>query len=151
MKLKKYNEYNSEKETLIISAFPGCGKSHYFRENKDKIIVLDSDSSKFDKSDFPRNYIQHIKENIGKADVIMVSSHKEVRDDLVQNEIKFTLVYPDISIKDEYIQRYIDRGSPEPFINLLTKNWELWIGELNTQIGCNKIKLKEGQYLSDVL
>ena len=81
----------------------------------------------------------------------MVSSHKEVRDALVQNGIKFTLVYPDISIKDEYIQRYIDRGSPEPFINLLTKNWELWIGELNTQIGCNKIKLKEGQYLSDVL
>lgn len=44
MKLKKYNEYNSHKDTLIVSAFPGCGKSHYFRGNKDK-IVLDSDSS----------------------------------------------------------------------------------------------------------
>jgi hypothetical protein len=75
MKLKKYNEYNSHKDTLIVSAFPGCGKSHYFRENRDK-IVLDSDSSKFDKSDFPRNYIQHIKENRGKVDVIMVSSKK---------------------------------------------------------------------------
>lgn len=150
MKLKKYNEYNSHKETLIVSAFPGCGKSHYFRENKDK-IVLDSDSSKFDKSDFPRNYIQHIKENIGKVDIIMVSSHKEVRDALVENGIEFTLVYPDKSIKDEYIQRYIDRGSPDSFINLLTKNWELWIDELDNQIGCDKIKLKEGEYLSDVL
>ena len=81
----------------------------------------------------------------------MVSSHKEVRDALVENGIEFTLVYPDKSIKDEYIQRYIDRGSPDSFINLLTKNWELWIDELDNQIGCDKIKLKEGEYLSDVL
>jgi hypothetical protein len=70
---------------------------------------------------------------------------------LVENGIEFTLVYPDKSIKDEYIQRYIDRGSPDSFINLLTKNWELWIDELDNQIGCDKIKLKEGEYLSDVL
>ena len=134
----------------IISAFPGCGKSHYFRESKDK-TVLDSDSSKFDKSDFPRNYIRHIKENIEKADVIMVSSHKEVRDALIENGMSFTLVYPDISIKNEYVKRYIDRGSPKPFIDLLEKNWELWIGELDSQTGCDKIKLNESQYLSDVL
>ena len=150
MKLKKYNEYMTQKDTLVISAFPGCGKSHYFRENIDK-IVLDSDSSKFDKSDFPKNYINHIKENLGKADIIMVSSHKEVRDALVENKIPFILIYPDISIKDEYISRYIDRGSPETFVNLLTKNWELWVGELDNQIGCDKIKLKKFQYLSDVL
>jgi len=140
----------TQKDTLVISAFPGCGKSHYFRENIDK-IVLDSDSSKFDKSDFPKNYINHIKENLGKADIIMVSSHKEVRDALVENKIPFILIYPDISIKDEYISRYIDRGSSETFVNLLTKNWELWVSELDNQIGCDKIKLKKFQYLSDVL
>ena len=139
-----------KKHSKIISAFPGCGKSHYFRESKDK-TVLDSDSSKFDKSDFPRNYIRHIKENIEKADVIMVSSHKEVRDALIENGMSFTLVYPDISIKNEYVKRYIDRGSPKPFIDLLEKNWELWIGELDSQTGCDKIKLNESQYLSDVL
>jgi hypothetical protein len=141
---------NDKKETLVISAFPGCGKSHLFRENKDK-IVLDSDSSKFDKSDFPNNYIEHIKKNIGKADIILVSSHKEVRDALVDNDIKFTLVYPDISIKDEYLQRYKDRNSPESFIKLLDDNWEIWIGEMNKQKGCKKIKLKKGEYLSDVI
>ena len=146
MKIKNFNEHS----TKVISAFPGCGKSHYFKNCSDK-IVLDSDSSTFDKSDFPRNYIEHIKSNLGKADVIMVSSHKEVRDALVKNEIEFTLVYPESSIKEEYIQRYIDRGSPESFVNLLTNNWENWIGELSEQIGCEKITLNKGQYLSDVL
>lgn len=149
MKIQTYNQYKQNK-TLVVSAFPGCGKSHFFRENKDK-IVLDSDSSKFDKSQFPSNYIEHIKENIGKADIIMVSSHKEVRDALVENEIPFTLVYPDISIKEEYIGRYVDRGNSEAFVNLLLKNWELWIGELDNQVGCEKIKLSRGEYLSDVL
>jgi hypothetical protein len=66
MKIKKFNEHDSI-NTMVISAFPGCGKSHYFRNNSDK-IVLDSDSSTFDKSDFPRNYIQHIKSNLGMVD-----------------------------------------------------------------------------------
>lgn len=138
------------KKTRVISAFPGCGKSHYFRENKD-LIVLDSDSSTFDKSDFPRNYIEHIKSNIGKADIIMVSSHKEVREALVDNDIKFELVYPDLSIKEEFIQRYKDRGSPEKFIGLLESNWQNWIGELESQTGCEKKVLGKGKYLSDVI
>jgi hypothetical protein len=149
MKIKKFNEHESI-NTMVISAFPGCGKSHYFRNNSDK-IVLDSDSSTFDKSDFPRNYIQHIKENIGKVDIIMVSSHKEVRDELVKNGIEFTLVYPESNIKEDYIQRYVDRGSPESFIKLLNNNWENWISELEEQTGCDKVKLKKGQYLSDVI
>jgi hypothetical protein len=136
--------------TRIISAFPGCGKSHYYRENKD-LIVLDSDSSTFDKSDFPRNYIEHIKSNIGKAHIIMVSSHKEVREALVDNNIKFELVYPNLSIKEEFIQRYKDRGSPEKFINLLESNWGNWIGELELQTGCEKKTLETGKYLSDVI
>jgi hypothetical protein len=41
MKIKKFNEH-FKKQTLVNSAFPGCGKSHFFRNNKDK-EVLDSE------------------------------------------------------------------------------------------------------------
>ena len=149
MKIKKFNEH-LENKTLVISAFPGCGKSHFFRNNESK-EVLDSDSSKFDKEHFPKNYIEHIKSNLGKVDIIMVSSHKEVRDALVENEIPFTLVYPSPDIKDEYIQRYIDRGNTGSFVELLNNNWELWLNELEEQVGCDKIRLEENQYLSDVI
>jgi len=149
MKVKKFNEHNSV-ETLVVSAFPGCGKSHLFRNKGDKKI-LDSDSSTFDKSQFPENYIKHIKSNIGDVDIILVSSHKEVRDALVDKGIKFTLVYPNMDIKDEYIQRYIDRGNDGKFVELLKQNWKNWVEELNQQSGCEKIKLDSGQYLSDVI
>lgn len=161
--LNQSKNLTNMKNTLIISGFPGIGKSYFFRKNKDK-IVLDSDSSKFSwikdangnntkerDPNFPNNYIEHIKDNISKADIILVSSHKNVRDALVQNNIQFTLVYPNREIKWEYIQRYIDRGSDNPFIDLLITNWDNFLDELEAQIGCNKIELQEGKYLSDYL
>lgn len=149
MKVKRFNEHNSI-ETLVVSAFPGCGKSHLFR-NKGEKKILDSDSSTFDKSEFPQNYIEHIKYNIGEVDIILVSSHKEVRDALVSEGIDFTLVYPSKDIKDEYIQRYIDRGNDGKFVELLEQNWDIWTDELENQESCEKIKLESGQYLSNVI
>lgn len=140
----------------VISGFPGVGKTYYQTNTTRK--VLDSDSSKFSwiekgvrHPDFPNNYISHIKSNLDSADVILVSSHANVRDALVVNSIPFTLIYPDKSIKEEYIQRFKNRGSDEKFIEMLYKNWDSFIGELDAQTGCKKIVLQKGQYLSDVL
>ena len=147
MKIKNFNEHNSA-DTLVVSAFPGCGKSHLFRNKGDKKI-LDSDSSTFDKSHFPENYISHIKSNIGDADIILVSSHKVVRDALVDQGIDFTLVYPSKDIKEEYISRYIERGNENSFIKLLEQNWDNWLEELASQTGCKHVVLQEGEYISD--
>jgi len=138
------------KETKLISAFPGVGKSYLFRNPGDKKIS-DSDSSHFNKDYFPENYIQHIKNNIGEADIICISSHDVVRNALVENDLHFTLVYPDKSLKEEYVSRYKERGNNDQFVTLLEKNWNDWIGQLETQEGCDHIKLQKGQYLSDVL
>ena len=106
-----------DRVTVLCAAFPGTDKSHYFRNSE--LDVLDSDSSTFDKSEFPANYIEHIKNNMGKVDVILISSHEEVRDALVESELPFTLVYPDKDLKGDYIARYKERGSPEKFIELI--------------------------------
>lgn len=141
--------------TRIVSAFPGTGKTFLF-QNPGELTILDSDSSQFSWSepgvrnpDFPANYIQHIKENLGKVDIIMVSSHKEVRDALVNEGLEFTLVFPFVHTKDEYVQRYVQRGSPQKFIDLVESQWANWILELYAQEGCSFIILDSGEYLSD--
>lgn len=148
--IEKSNLVFNDEQAKLVSAFPGTGKSYIFNNVKDKVI-LDSDSSKFDKEYFPDNYITHIKENINKADLILISSHKPVRDALVANDLYFNLVYPDISLKDDYIQRYIQRGSPEKFVELLKNNWEIWITECESQYNCNHIKLNKDEYLIDII
>ena len=70
--------------------------------------------------------------------------------------IPFVLVYPNRELKDEYIQRYKERGNNDAFVDLLEKNWDNWMDEMdsmNPQEGQSlyKIKLGPGQYLTDVI
>lgn len=145
------------KQTKIISGFPGVGKSTLFKYKGD-ILISDSDSSLFSwiepgvrHPDFPGNYIEHIKGKIGELDYIFVSSHDVVREALNKEGLDYTIVYPSKKIKDEYIQRYIDRGNNEKFVKLLESNYELFINEIERETKPKLISLKKGQYLSDVL
>lgn len=155
-----YNEVEQlikNKKAKVIAGFPGVGKSFIFN-NKSKYVVLDSDSSKYSwisegvrNPDFPNNYIKHIEESISKADYIFVSSHDVVREALKDNHISYTIVYPSIELKDEYLQRYKDRGNNEKFISFIESNWNSFIQDIEKEWFPKKIKLKSNQYLFDVL
>lgn len=147
------------KKAKIVSGFPGVGKSTLFT-NPNGLIVLDSDSSSYSWSDqekkirnpdFPANYISHIEENMDSADIILVSTHAPVRDGLVRKGIDFILVYPGLDMRDEYIERYVSRGSAAEFVNLLHTNYNGWVEELMAQEGCRHVVLRPGQHLSDVV
>lgn len=138
--------------TFLCAAFPGTGKSFYTEYKRAwNERVWDSDSSKWSKDKFPDNYIQHIKDGIGFADKIFVSSHKEVREALVSNKLPFTLIYPDKSLKSEYIERYKKRGNEDKFIELLEAKWEQWITECENQKECEHIVLPANTFISDVI
>ena len=138
-----------KKETTLISAFPGVGKT-YLKDNFKNLEIIDSDSSTFDKENFPQNYIQHIKDHIGKVDIILISSHEVVRKALVEEGLPFILVYPDSELKNEYIQRYKERGNNENFIKILDDNWDTWMNQMKNQKGCAHIILYSGQYRSNL-
>lgn len=153
------------KNTRVIAAFPACGKTYCFDRNED-YIILDSDSSKFSwiypedsiakrrNPEFPKNYIDHIKENIGKVDYIFVSTHEEVRKALADAGIEFTLVFPEWPLRAEWVGRCFIRGSGEKFCQLITDKWEEWLWQMEDEVISNNRKyyrLKAGEYLSDVL
>lgn len=140
-------------DTIIISGFPATGKSYFNDVDADyhpENFSCDSDSSTFCKSDFPSNYIESIKSKIGIYKYVFISSHKEVRDALVYAGIPFTLVYPSIGLKDEYLLRLKNRGSNADFIKLIDSNWDNWLTELINQRNCKHIVLGAGEYMSNV-
>ena len=94
-------KFNDFKDTLVVSWFPGVGKTHLF--NNKEIDILDSDSSKFDKSDFPSNYIRHIKENLGKVLLLIFFSYFR----------HFTKKHDKInrSITDNIIEVFTEKGN----------------------------------------
>ena len=137
--------------TRIISAFPGTGKSVFHKNNP--TTTLDSDSSNFSwtyengnkerNPDFPQNYVDHIKENIGKYDFIFVSSHEAVREILLNNCLFFYWVCPSADRKQEFINRYKERGSDDAFVKLLDTNWDSWMKEywMYPDVGLKKVDM----------
>lgn len=146
------------KNTKIISGFPGVGKSFATNNTGGELIILDSDSSNFSwiapgerHPLFPQNYMQHIEDNLGKADYIFVSSHDNVRKALADRGIEYTLVYPAAGLKEEYIERYRERGNPPAFINFIDGKWDEFIANIEQETFPKLVELTSGEYLADVL
>ena len=144
---------NINENQKIICGFPGTGKT-YFKGYVDGSCYApqgyceDSDSSYFDKQNFPKNYVDHIEELIKKGtNIIFISTHKEVREELVKRGINFYLVYPKKELKEEYMQRYIERGSQDAFINLMRNNWNNFIEQLENQENCIHVVLDSKEYM----
>lgn len=156
-------------KTKIYSIFPACGKTWLYEHQEDYgLKILDSDSSQFSwiyfddgnngwrkerNPDFPNNYIKHIKENIGKYDCIFVSSHASVREALDKEGIDFTIVYPHLGCKAEWIGRCFIRdknGESGCGAEVMYNNWKQWILEcIETGINHEEIVLYPRKYLSD--
>ena len=163
--------------TKVYSIFPACGKTWLYEHQEDyDLKILDSDSSQFSwkveplkdnqgnllrglqkvrDPDFPNNYIEHIKQNIGKYDCIFVSSHASVRKALDKEGIDFTIVYPESSCKAEWVGRCFIRdkkGESGCNPDVMYNNWDQWILECaETGISHSEIILGPRKYLSDVL
>ena len=159
-------------DTQIFSVFPASGKTYMFEHQDDlNLKILDSDSSEFSwkyeesewsgdiirvrNPEFPKNYIEHIKNNIGKYDYIFVSSHKEVRDALDEAGIEFTIVFPEYKCKEEWFGRCCIReieGKNGFNSTTLLSNWDKWwydcaeCGETHSHI-----VLRPTEHLSDRL
>lgn len=143
---KKFKEFSYlNNGTVVMAGFPGVGKTYFTKaiENRDEskltstnistLNVLDLDSSDFSKSrDFPTNYINEIKKNLGKYDIIFVSTHKNFLDSLSFEDIIVSVVYPRKEIKEYYIDRYKFRKSSNTFIKFMDDNWDNFIDDLSS-------------------
>lgn len=145
----------------VLAGFPGVGKS-YFVDNlagKYKLEVSDSDSSDFSwiengkgnkvrNPNFVEDYVSHIKEMMETNDLVCVSTHAEILEELYDEGIEFIVVVPLKGLKNEYIQRYIERGSPDGFVNIMKENYESFVDQLiqrSDQGKCELFVLSKGE------
>ena len=158
-------------KTIIISAFPGSGKTTFAKKFKGRVLDLessdfkwkgDTDVDKVLNQDFPRNYIDTIIDAVKseKYGAIIVSNEflnfeesKELSD-MVENIIA---IYPlndketgdsrdeyyNDEIKNEFLNRYKTMGNPDSFIKFISDNWDKLISDMeNSTIPTKHITLQ---------
>ena len=131
--------------TVIVSGFPGIGKTTYAKIYPQAIRDLESSDyhlfndlltgEKKQNPDWPGNYIEAIK-NLDKSGMyrrVLVSSHQTIRTAMKEAGIKYTNIYPEDSkeMMDIMLKRYEDRGSPKKFIEDIRWNWKSYIGGMH--------------------
>lgn len=144
----------------IICGFSGIGKSTAEQRNR---MVTDCESSywshiwdngieKGRNPQFPNNYINHIEEMMGlnPANYFLLSCHESVRNELKSRGLPYIIVMPSAESKNEYLKRWLRRGSPMEFIELMNDRWDEMIASCEAD-DAPKIYLAEYEYISDLI
>ena len=151
-------------DQYYIWCFPGTGKSTVPQSVPD---VLDADSRLYQfigatpqmlhaaavqartvpNPEYPGNYFNYI-ENAGST-YVLLNCHVSLLP-RIPNE-NLLLIYPDISLKDAYLQRYWDRGDNVSFITYMNENFADMIHAIEAY-PCRKLRITdEHTYLTDIL
>lgn len=127
---------------IIIAGFGGVGKTELAKKYKNVIDLesifwrwqynekytnieeYKSCENRILNPDFPQNYMEAIKENQKKYDIVLIAYNTTICEALKENELSFLLCYPDKEAKDIYIERYRKRGNNERFINKNIESFE---------------------------
>lgn len=152
---------------MIYSGFAGVGKTYAAETHSD---VVDLESSQFqwanaktksvetNKSrysaknpEWPNNYIQAIVKTAYERKHVLISAQPELLEALAKKNIPFITITPDIGDKAAYIQRYIDRGNPDKFINMMSEHFEEYIDDMDKNFDAiAHIKLHRYSFISSI-
>lgn len=151
------------KKTVVVSAFPCSGKTYAYKNLQNQYSILDIDSSEFrykyeedwqeeyvkvSNPEFPQNYIRSIKKNIGKVDIIFVSSCLQVRRELEKANIRYCTVYPKENMINEWVGRMYRRGYSKEFIQYQIDYWNEFMRNITHEPhGFGICRLGNNEYL----
>jgi hypothetical protein len=165
--------------TLIVSAFPACGRS-YLTDNQNKLefkyngkvkrfSFLNIDSQSYDKTNgWESKYVKDIKERIGNVDFIFISQHSSVLRELYNNDIPFVVVSPNNAeweedkdrqlTKQQWFGRIVLRDNSRikdinSYLKRLKDNYDEWTS-LEHLAWWNPMSvelLDSNEYLSDII
>lgn len=143
--------------------FPGMGKTFVQRTGNSffsPYYYIELPTDNFVKERSPDDYVQSVQDlsnvfcrrQTGMSAILMLTSHKSVRETLGRDGLPFALFYPDISLKEEYIERYRQRGSTPAFIEHVSNNWDNWVRACEKDpYAQTKVRMGSGEYLYDYL
>jgi hypothetical protein len=148
-KILNNHETATDIYTVLCAAFCGAGKT-YICEKTD-IKAVEVEYWKYKEKGLFKEYVEDVKKYIGKVDYVFIATEPDGMKLLNDEGFDITLVYPKNELRNEYLDRYIERDSPYDFIGTFMKHWHIWIDELKEQKYCKHIILDSGQYLQDIL
>ena len=152
------------KKGIVVYRFAGIGKTYIcnkfenacdLEEEMFRYLSIDHNNiernkgiSKKENEDFPNNYFRAIEEALLKYDYVFVS-YNAIKY-CQEHGIKYMLFFPSLNQKKDYLNRYIQRGNSQNFIDNLAENYEKFIKKESKDSYAEEIVfLKKNEFLED--
>lgn len=136
---------------VIVSGFPGCGRQYLKTNCRDGITVENVKVSDYDSDGFPDNYVDYVLSIVDKNDIVLISSHPAICEELNSRGVDFNLFYPERSRRNEFVENFVMAHKPAKQIQEIDNNWTEWIDliEERTLEHCFKHSLSKGQFIGN--
>lgn len=167
------------KRTMIVSAFPGCGKTFLFKNQHNlkfrtahgdkQFTFLDVDSGPFQKEEgWEKRYVECVLSYAGTVDFIFIGQREAVLMELKERHIPYVTVTPENApwtsdnerqlIKNQWFGRFILRDNShidniQEWIDKFKEGYDIWTSVmfLRDFDPVAMFGLKENQYLVDIV
>lgn len=148
------NTYN-----YYFCGFPGVGKSTAAGD-RESVIDLETTPFHLDENgnevkDWVKKYFESIDDIEQKKTnkTVLLSTHKFVIMGMRVREIPFVVVAPEREAKNDYLIRYIRRGSPIAFVLKMNEKWDEYMDDIDTieKQGVCVVRLKKDEGISDII
>lgn len=152
--------------TLIVSAFPGCGKTYMinkFNGIYNNYSMVDKDNGFLSCYNDYNIYANEICNLIGNVDIVFISQYPEVLQILRSRGYKYIIVAPNnLSImsmktktlnKQQWFGRFTLRHNSSKWLKLLEINYEKWTSweYLRSMKPSRILLLNNEEYLTDII
>lgn len=136
---------------IIVSVFPGCGREYLKKNCREGVTVENVRISSFDENEFPEKYVDYVLSVVDKNDIVLISSHPAVCEELNKREVDFNLFYPARSRRNEIIENFVISHKPMKYIQEVDNKWTEWIDliEERTLEHCFKHVLEKGVFVGN--
>lgn len=136
---------------IIVSGFPGCGRQYLKTNCRDGITVENVKVSDYNSDGFPDNYVDYVLSIVDKTDIVLISSHPAICEELNSRGVDFNLFYPERSRRNEFVENFVMAHKPAKQIQEIDNKWTEWIDliEERTLEHCFKHSLSKEQFIGN--
>lgn len=138
-------------QSIVICAFSGTGKT--LLADNESTVAKEVDATECQNTAEGVTYYVDSAEIIIKSGVyqyVLLSCRRDIREELSRRSIPYVIVMPRKEDLNEYMQRWLRRGTPTKLLGSLQDNWQVYLTSCANDTA-PKIYLERDQWLKDVL
>lgn len=144
---------------IIISSFIGCGREYLKNTYGDKIKIFDAiteipltDVDGKTNGELIEGYVNEVMDAVDDNDIVFIDSSKQIRESFNNKNVDYDLFYPSKERRGEFIENQVRKRTNPKNIQVLDRNFEKWVEEIDNDESenCYKHKLiNKGEFIGN--